>query len=190
MSLKESVKQILRMCGHAMVSTVHDRLNAVEDNLNELAVSHTALLQSSIHLVESTQRAALLHWVGAPGYAPETSLIEFLHPFLSADGAEVLSVAAEQLATMRGCPPVVIAEFASGRIAEPVRQMRARGYFWDIALYRMREDDVPSFFCNQDVAIPESRGHLFFFRDREVFAHAQDWCASALPRTYFRPSPQ
>ena len=57
------VKQILRMCGHAVVSTVHDRLDAVDRSLQsileqhtDIASSQTALLQSNIHLVETLPR--------------------------------------------------------------------------------------------------------------------------------------
>jgi FkbM family methyltransferase len=67
MDLKEYVKQLLRMCGHAMVSTVHERLDNVDRQLErildqnerildqniESAQNQTALLQSAVHLVES-----------------------------------------------------------------------------------------------------------------------------------------
>jgi FkbM family methyltransferase len=81
MGLQNSVKQLLRHCGHAIVSTVHDRLNGVEMQLggleaqsaairesqnaakesqsaanesqNSINESQTALLQSSIYLVEA-----------------------------------------------------------------------------------------------------------------------------------------
>jgi FkbM family methyltransferase len=60
--LRNRVKQILRMCGHAFVSTVHDRLNVMDQQINgiieqnaSLARTQTALLQSCIHVVETLQ---------------------------------------------------------------------------------------------------------------------------------------
>src|SRR3954468_3762252 len=60
MDLRSSVKQAFRMCGHAVVSTVHDRLNGIERALQDileqnahLAASQTALLQSALHMVEN-----------------------------------------------------------------------------------------------------------------------------------------
>ena len=59
MDLRSPVKNVLRMCGHAVVSTVHDRLNGIEralrdilDENTELASTQTALLQSGVHVVE------------------------------------------------------------------------------------------------------------------------------------------
>lgn len=61
--LKNRVKQILRMCGHAAVITVHDRLNTMDQQISgiieqntSLARTQTALLQSSTHVVEALQR--------------------------------------------------------------------------------------------------------------------------------------
>jgi FkbM family methyltransferase len=63
MDFRMRVKEVLRMCGHAMVSTVHDRLNLVDRRLqdvleqnSEIAGAQTALLQSNIHLVETFPR--------------------------------------------------------------------------------------------------------------------------------------
>jgi chromosome segregation ATPase len=74
MGLKENVKQLLRMCGHAMVRTVHERLDNVERQLDRIvdqnqrtldqnerilaqnihiAQNQTALLQSAVHVIES-----------------------------------------------------------------------------------------------------------------------------------------
>ncbi len=59
MDLTNRVKNLLRMCGHAMVSTIHDRLNVVDrvlqdivDQSTHIANTQTALLQSELHLVE------------------------------------------------------------------------------------------------------------------------------------------
>ena len=60
MDFKTPVKQLLRMCGHATVITVHERLDNVDRQLAHLvdqnlhlAQNQTALLQSSVYLVES-----------------------------------------------------------------------------------------------------------------------------------------
>jgi FkbM family methyltransferase len=64
MGLRLQVRQLLRMCGHALVRTVHERLDVLERRDNELrlqiasiAESQSALLQASIHLVETLQEA-------------------------------------------------------------------------------------------------------------------------------------
>jgi FkbM family methyltransferase len=63
MDLRTQVKNGLRMCGHAFVGTIHDRLNGVEFMLHQLleqnthiAGTQTALLQSGVHLVENLAR--------------------------------------------------------------------------------------------------------------------------------------
>ena len=60
MDLRNQVKYVLRNCGHAVVSTVHDRLNGIEAMLQQIleqnthiAGTQTALLQSGVHLVEN-----------------------------------------------------------------------------------------------------------------------------------------
>ena len=60
MSLRTSVRQFLRMCGHAMTSTVHGRLDSlergvegIENHLNTLEEGQTALLQAAIHSIET-----------------------------------------------------------------------------------------------------------------------------------------
>lgn len=62
MDVRSQVKQTLRMCGHAVVSTVHERLNAIDQQIGaiqeqntSLARSQTALLQSCMHVVETLQ---------------------------------------------------------------------------------------------------------------------------------------
>ena len=66
MNLTNGVKQLLRMCGHAFVSTVHDRLNGVDQQLSQiasqlgdlraaagnLAEADRALLQGGIRTIE------------------------------------------------------------------------------------------------------------------------------------------
>src|SRR5271157_457436 len=66
MNLRNSVKQLLRMCGHAFVSTVHDHLNDVDRQLSQvtaqlgelratadhLAAANRALLQGGMRTIE------------------------------------------------------------------------------------------------------------------------------------------
>src|SRR5215831_19314206 len=53
MDIRESVKHMLRMCGDAAASTVHQRLNVIEAEVQDGLATHTALLQSNIHLVQA-----------------------------------------------------------------------------------------------------------------------------------------
>ena len=60
MDVRKPVKHLLRMCGHAIVITVHERLDNVDRQLAHildqnvhLAQNQTALLQSGVHLVQS-----------------------------------------------------------------------------------------------------------------------------------------
>ena len=60
MDFRRHVKHLVRMWGHAMVSTVHERLDNVDRQIEhildqniELANNQTALLQSAVHLVQS-----------------------------------------------------------------------------------------------------------------------------------------
>jgi len=62
-NLRARVKHLLKMCGHAIVSTTHDRLDEIEKRLAELysqnaclAETQEALLKAAIHLVETTSR--------------------------------------------------------------------------------------------------------------------------------------
>jgi hypothetical protein len=60
MSLRDRAKQALRMCGHALTSTVHDRLDVIERELRiaKLVETNTALLEASIHVVENLHALA------------------------------------------------------------------------------------------------------------------------------------
>src|SRR5215469_13211103 len=64
MDLRHQVKQVLRIFGHALVITVHDRLDGIEYMLRSileqnthLASTQTALLQSGVYLVENLDHA-------------------------------------------------------------------------------------------------------------------------------------
>ena len=330
MGFLESFKQLLKHCGHAMNVTVHERLDKVDDILGEFSETHTALLQSSIHVVEKMERIRKSQenqpkelWVEAADYSlanPEVGLMCFLYSYLptrtaievgahvgdvtepllrtgfevyafepfpasfekltarcgntrglrafdlaigSSAGEARLHLAADttaeklygdasvfhslsehhlteglvftesipvavqtlaelhragavpadaslvkidteghDLEVIRGMGehryPVIAAEFwdrrlpfqsAAARYGLPdlVREMRERGYDWFIVMYRVWGAPKVSFFANRDESVPKSWGNVFFFRDRNVFAQAQEWCAAVLPRTYFKP---
>jgi FkbM family methyltransferase len=70
-----------------------------------------------------------------------------------------------------------------------VREMRQRGYLWSIVIYRIWGQNETAFFCNQDHSVPGSWGNVLFFREREIFVQAQQWCSAVLPRTYFKHTP-
>jgi FkbM family methyltransferase len=96
--------------------------------------------------------------------------------------------------------PVVCVEFWDTRIPfadngllytveSMVREMLRRDYPWYILIYRVWGQNQTAFFCNHDQPVPGSWGNIFFFRDRDTFQQAQQWCAAVLPRTYFKPVP-
>jgi FkbM family methyltransferase len=76
-------------------------------------------------------------------------------------------------------------------VREMARKMRDRGYLWYLVIYRVWGKNETAFFSNHDQPVPGSWGNLVFFRQREIFDHAQAWCSAVLPRTYFKhiPSP-
>jgi FkbM family methyltransferase len=67
-----------------------------------------------------------------------------------------------------------------------VWEMRQRDYLWYIVIYRVWGRNQTAFFCNHDRSVPGSWGNILFFREREVFIQAQQWCSAVLPRTYFK----
>lgn len=63
MDIRTPIKRLLRMCGHAFVSTVHTRLDALEFQVNDISMQNanmaetqTALLEAAIHNVELLQK--------------------------------------------------------------------------------------------------------------------------------------
>jgi FkbM family methyltransferase len=110
MDLRGNVKQLFRMCGHAVVVTIHERLDAmfraidslsrvIQEHTNaverenqqrkaeyaNLAKSQTALLQAATH------QTAILHQIadrttvkidGPGSRSPEAGLMEFLYSYL------------------------------------------------------------------------------------------------------------
>ena len=68
-------------------------------------------------------------------------------------------------------------------------EMKQRGYGWFLVLYRVWGRNQTAFYANHARSVPNSWGNIFFFRDYDLFARAQEWCAAVLPRTYFKPAP-
>jgi hypothetical protein len=98
MSIRDSVKQFLKMCGHAMVSTVHERLDVLEgrmaDTDRQTADTHAALLQASIHTAEILRQTAKFTVVEAGDDAcgtAEDGLIRFLYSLLPSGAALQIS---------------------------------------------------------------------------------------------------
>jgi FkbM family methyltransferase len=69
-----------------------------------------------------------------------------------------------------------------------VAEMRSRGYFWYIVLYRLWGRNQIGYYCNYNRSLPNSWGNICFFRTYDLFAQAQMWCSASLPRIYFKPS--
>ncbi len=71
------------------------------------------------------------------------------------------------------------------RLDELVQAARTRDYRWYLVLYRTAGSERVSYYCNYDKAVANSWGNVIFFRDREVFLQAMQWCSAVLPTTYF-----
>jgi FkbM family methyltransferase len=74
----------------------------------------------------------------------------------------------------------------SNHLDDLVAEMRERGYLWHIVVYRIWGDHEVAYYCELARAIERSWGNVFFFRDHELFSRAEQWCAAALRRTYFK----
>jgi len=68
-----------------------------------------------------------------------------------------------------------------GELGRSVQQMRARGYYWHIVIYRVDETGALGYYCNARSTVPQSWGNAVFFRDFALFSQAAAWCAKALP---------
>src|ERR1035441_2969644 len=58
MNLRNRVKQLLKMCGHAFVGTVHDRLNDVDRQLSDLKAAADSLAEQQGDLKAATDSLA------------------------------------------------------------------------------------------------------------------------------------
>jgi len=200
MNLRRSVKQFLRMCGHAMTSTVHERLDslersaeAIEIHLNSLEEGQASLLQAAIHSIETLHCMANRRVVETTG-DPEAALIGFLYSYLPSQKAAELSAKPGNWLTASGYEIRAVEEEDVGlacaewdeHLDELVGRMRALGYRWHLVLYQANAGI--GYFANQSARVPGAVGTVLFFREYGVFAHALGWCAAALPATYFRPN--
>jgi hypothetical protein len=106
MNIRNGVRDLLRLCGHALTSTVHERLDAIERRLDQLEKSQpqapprsetprsetpprdtppreteTALLQASIHIIENLHALAgrVVVETGAGYGSPEAGMAAFLY---------------------------------------------------------------------------------------------------------------
>jgi FkbM family methyltransferase len=80
-----------------------------------------------------------------------------------------------------------VAELALGR--EIIKEMRARGYRWNLIMFR--EEGVPTIRFTANLAnVPnQSQGNIFFFRDYRLFEEAYRWSQGALPQFLHRSEP-
>jgi FkbM family methyltransferase len=93
--------------------------------------------------------------------------------------------------------PVVVTEFWDHKIPFAqsgvdytletlVSEMRSRGYYWHLVIYRVWGDaETIRFYCNSPKSVDRSWGNVFFFQDWKVFEAALHWCSAALPTAYF-----
>jgi FkbM family methyltransferase len=96
-------------------------------------------------------------------------------------------------------PPIVVTEFwgddfVLAKDRDPatpghpnllLREMRSRGYWWSLMLFRVNDADGSSnivrFTCNSQRVPRNSWGNVFFFREHEPFVQALRWCSIVLP---------
>ncbi len=92
--------------------------------------------------------------------------------------------------------PVVVSEFwdalfpfglseAFNQLDAMVGEMKTKGYYWYLVIYRVWGSDEVSFYCNYPNSVEKSWGNVFFFQDHNVFLAASKWCSSVLKETYF-----
>jgi FkbM family methyltransferase len=63
-----------------------------------------------------------------------------------------------------------------------IGEMRARGYQWNLLMFRIEGEPAIRFTANLASAPKRSWGNLFFFKDFRVFEEAYRWTRAALPR--------
>lgn len=93
--------------------------------------------------------------------------------------------------------PVVVAEFwdsnlpfatcdAFNGLADMVKEMKTKQYYWYLVIYRIWGSDEASFYCNYPQSLEKTWGNVFFFQDYEVFSQALKWCSSGMRMTYIK----
>jgi FkbM family methyltransferase len=92
--------------------------------------------------------------------------------------------------------PVVVAEFwdaqfpfglseAFNRLDAMVGEMKTKGYYWHLVIYRVWGSDEVLFYCNHPESIEKSWGNVFFFQEYSIFSVAAKWCSSVLREAHF-----
>lgn len=69
-----------------------------------------------------------------------------------------------------------------GNLAALVTEMRRRGYYSHIVMFRVDPTGQHGFYCNSRATITQSWGNVLFFRDHALFGRAVAWCDARLPR--------
>ena len=206
------------MCGHALNLTVHERLDRMEDRLENYALPETqkALLEASIRhsemLTEMWRRHRLEIETDA-SWTPETGLLEFLYSYLpsrrisvagkewNAEGLRSIGYEVAELegngfdaVLTTGAQETVIGPAVKGGRMIAVSPGPCNGA--DLA-HRLRAAGYPWRIVIHAVpggsafhagASGGPAGTAFFFADHALFAQALTWCTAALPRTFCVPT--
>jgi methyltransferase FkbM-like protein len=64
---------------------------------------------------------------------------------------------------------------------ELLAEMRRRGYWWSLILYRLEGSHTVQFTANSATVPKRGWGNVFFFRDYEPFIQSVRWCQLVLP---------
>ena len=90
MAFVDGVKKILRMCGHAFTTTVHDRLETMEQRQAE---TDNVLLRASLRLAEQVRRSGRYEVLASEdpkNFRPALALARHLYSMFPAHGACVI----------------------------------------------------------------------------------------------------
>lgn len=63
-----------------------------------------------------------------------------------------------------------------------ISEMRSRGYWWNLIIFRIEGEYAIHFTANLASAPKRAWGNIFFFEEFDVFSTAYRWCQAALPR--------
>lgn len=206
------------MCGHALNITVHERLDRMEERLENYALPDTqkALLEASIRQTEMLSgiwRQNRVDIDAEASWEPETALLEFLHAYLPSRrvmvsggewrpqpllsmGYEVVHPGADSFDAVLTAGDRQPALDPALRGAKMIAVSAGNGDGTELAK-RLREAGYP-----WRIVIHEASGGsafhaggrggpggtAFFFADHALFAQALTWCSAVLPRTFWSPN--
>ena len=85
----------------------------------------------------------------------------------------------------RACP-IILSAFTATDLLDQIKELRGRGYHWHLVLYCDPSNQQTTFYCNHPEAIPDTEGHVLFFREFDLFSWALQWCNAVLHATHFR----